>query len=574
MVRIVPLLLVAGWMLAAPLARAQAVSPPDAVVHGRIEAARCDTAALAGASGAVDTAGRFAVRVPMDAPAYVALECGWRLPLFLAPGDDLSVTVAADGDVAYAGRGAAANTYRARAGGLVGRPFMEALYPLRRRPYPAFTAAWDSLRRADEAALDAVLAEHDVPAPFPALERARIAAVWAHGHLAYPVLHWRDGDAEAIRPTPGTEAAYASVSLNDPALLALPEFRAYARAAVHERARALLARDHTYQTGDNRWARAKYDVVLAHVHAPAVRDALLHDLLATHLDQNGSEGLEPLLARFAADVEDADLLRDLVSAYAEERRRWRGDVAEPYKAVGGTTLEAHVERPAGADPDARLPVLVWLHGGSFDTGAWYLCPYVCGAALEEGLAVVRLEQRTADRFHTTPADQLADVRDALAWLRRHADRLRLDPERVVLAGFSSGATLAVMASVLEEVPGLPDAAVPDAAVAVAACVEPLEGDGWFRKSIARSDDPARFSPARQVRPGAAPLLLVHGTRDAYCEYDAVPPFVAAMDAAGNDVVLTTLPEQPHFFLFRSPPSRRTALDAVAQFLRTRGLTAP
>jgi acetyl esterase/lipase len=437
--------------------------------------------------------------------------------------------------------------------------------------YEAFAAAWDSLRSMDEAALESLLAAADINAPFPAMERARIHSVWAHGHLAYPVLHWRDGDAEAIRPTPGTRAAAEALPLNDAALLQLPEFRAAVLALVHEQARAMLREVATYQSGDNRWTRAEYDYAVEHIPDPSVRDFVLHATLATHLDQNGSEGLEPLLARFAEDVSNPALLRDLVVAYADERRYWSGDWAETYKTVEGTTLEAHLERPDDAAPDASLPVFVWLHGGSFDTGAWYQCPFVCGRALGEGMAVIRLEQRPSDRFQTTPADQLADVRDALTWIRRHAERLRLDPERVVLGGFSSGGTLSVMAAILNVSDGVTADAAPDAAVGIAACVAPLEGDGWFRKSIARTDDPERFSPIHQVRSGVPPLLLIHGTADEYCEYAPVPPFATDMAAEGNDVEVKTLKEQPHFFLFRSPSSRAQALEAFVNFLRERGL---
>lgn len=404
------------------------------------------------------------------------------------------------------------------------------------------------------------------------MERARIRSVWAHGHLAYPVLHWRDGAAESIRTTPGTEAAIAVLPLDDPPLLELREFRDALLALVHEEARTILRRDSAYQTGDNRWARAKYDYAVEHLAEPTIRDFVLHSTLATHLDQNGSEGLEPLLARFASDVTDLTLLRGVTVAYADERRYWAGDWAETYKVVGGTSLEAHFERPPGADPDAHLPVFVWLHGGSFDTGAWYQCPFVCRTALGAGMAVVRLEQRSSDRFYTTAADQLGDVRDALTWLRRHADRLRLDPDRVVLGGFSSGATLSVMATVVDESGAVPVEAIPDAAVGVAACVAPLDGDGWFRKSIAQTADPEQYSPIHQVKPGAPPLLLIHGTADEYCEYDPILPFTSEMAAAGNDVEVMTLDEQPHFFLFRSPSSRTRAMGAFTDFLAERGLS--
>ncbi|GAB5536773.1 MAG: hypothetical protein Rubg2KO_30220 [Rubricoccaceae bacterium] len=565
MIRTLPLylLLVAGPVWA----------QTGADVSGTIHQARCETVEVAGATGDVDENGSFRLRVPLAAAAYVTVECGWRLPMFLTPGDDLQVTVSAEGEVAFAGRGAKSNAYLTRTDGLVARPFMRTLFPLRTASYPMFSAAWDSLRFVDEAALSALLESGEIDSLFADVERARIDAVWAHGHLAYPVLNWRDGDAASIRTTPGTDEALDAIDLGDARYLVLPEFVEAARALVHEKAREMLRTDSVYQAGDNQWLRAKVDWVIEHVDHPEVRDVLLHATLMTHLDQNGSENVEPILARFADAMENTALFREVVRAYANERRYWAGDRAETYKRVEGTTLEAHIERPEGADPDDRLPVFVWLHGGSFDTGAWYHCPFLCRTARSEGMAVIRLEQRSADRFQTTPADQLDDVRDALVWMRENADRLRIDPERVVLGGFSSGATLAVMAAAVDE-GRVPPEAIPDAAVAVAACVNPLDGDGWFRKSIAAAgDDPVRYAPSEQVRAGAAPLLLVHGTEDEFCEWEPVQPYAEAMTAVGNDVEVAALDGQPHFFLFRSPESRTQALESVSAFLRSRGLVS-
>lgn len=540
---------------------------------GEIEASRCDEIRVAGTTTPVDSAGTFRAELTLASARYAELECGWRLPLFLPAGGELHVQVDRRGEVTFSGSGAQANRYLTRSGELVGRRPLAALLPLRTVAPKRFTAVWDSLRAVDLHALDHLLNEHAIAPPFEEMERARIASAWAHGRLAHPVLHWRDGDADSIRTGHALAAAEEAVDLQDQRLLRLPEFRTFALAYVHERARVMLQQDE-YQSGDNRWLRAKYDYVHSTVDSPEVRDFLLHSILSTHLDRNGSEHLGPLLGRFAEDVDDPALLRDLVADYGKERRRWIDDRVETYKVVEGTTLEAHIERPDETSPDDLLPAFVWLHGGSFDTGAWYHCAFVCSDALSQGMVVIRLEQRSADRFHTTPVDQLSDARDALAWLDANADRLRIDPNRIVLGGFSSGATLAVMAGLLEETPPIEPAERPDAVVSIGGCAAPLEGDGWFRKSVGRTHDPLQFSPSHQVRPDAPPMLLIHGTRDEYCEYGALPPFVEAMEAAGNDVVLETLPEQAHFFLFRSPAARADALDALGAFLEARGLTSP
>lgn len=137
-----------------------------ATVSGTITSVRCDSVRVGEAAGTVTDQGSFSVRVALDEASYQTLTCGWRLPLFLAPGDSLQVAVASSGDVTYGGRGSLPNDYLARTGGLVGRPFTRTLLPLARKPYDTFSAAWDSLRVADEAALDELLVLADVASSF------------------------------------------------------------------------------------------------------------------------------------------------------------------------------------------------------------------------------------------------------------------------------------------------------------------------------------------------------------------------------------------------------------------------
>lgn len=85
-----------------------------------------------------------------------------------------------------------------------------------------------------------------------------------------------------------------------------------------------------------------------------------------------------------------------------------------------------------------LPVVVWFHGGGWKSGNRRSCRLVWLAA--EGFAVVSIDYRlsTVARW---PAP-LEDAREAIRVLRLRAEEWGLDPQRVVVAGESSGANLA------------------------------------------------------------------------------------------------------------------------------------
>ena len=105
-------------------------------------------------------------------------------------------------------------------------------------------------------------------------------------------------------------------------------------------------------------------------------------------------------------------------------------------AGGNTTLDAF-SPASGTD---ALPAVVWVHGGAWISGQKSdVDPYLRILA-SHGYATVSLNYTIApEAVYPTAVRQL---NDALGYLDRHAAELRIDPERIVLAGDSAGAQLA------------------------------------------------------------------------------------------------------------------------------------
>lgn len=109
---------------------------------------------------------------------------------------------------------------------------------------------------------------------------------------------------------------------------------------------------------------------------------------------------------------------------------------ERYDAGADTVLDLY--RPAGAS-DA-LPVCMWVHGGGWFGGtkednAGY---FKVIASAGYTVAVPRYSLAPAQRY-PGPARQ---IMRALAHLRTHADRLKIDMDRVVVGGDSAGGQIA------------------------------------------------------------------------------------------------------------------------------------
>lgn len=97
-----------------------------------------------------------------------------------------------------------------------------------------------------------------------------------------------------------------------------------------------------------------------------------------------------------------------------------------------------IYRPANVDP--ATPTIVWIHGGGFVSGRRQDITNYLKILSARGFVVVNLDYTIApEATYPTPVRQ---VNRALAYLSANADRLRINADRLVLAGDSAGAQIA------------------------------------------------------------------------------------------------------------------------------------
>ncbi|GII58091.1 carboxylic ester hydrolase [Planotetraspora thailandica] len=93
---------------------------------------------------------------------------------------------------------------------------------------------------------------------------------------------------------------------------------------------------------------------------------------------------------------------------------------------------------------ARLPVLVWIHGGAYIAGASSDPMYDAAPIASHGLVVVTINYRVGvegfAQIEGAPANRgLLDQIAALEWVKRNISAFGGDPERITVAGQSAGA---------------------------------------------------------------------------------------------------------------------------------------
>ena len=106
----------------------------------------------------------------------------------------------------------------------------------------------------------------------------------------------------------------------------------------------------------------------------------------------------------------------------------------PYVPGGGERQQLDVFVPE--DANKRLPVIVWIHGGSWRSGSKNQCVPLTLGYHKKGYVIASINYRfvTTDPF---PA-QIEDCKAAIRFLRANAGKYNIDPNRIAAWGASAG----------------------------------------------------------------------------------------------------------------------------------------
>jgi len=215
--------------------------------------------------------------------------------------------------------------------------------------------------------------------------------------------------------------------------------------------------------------------------------------------------------------------------------------------------------PRWSDPTLR-PAVVVFHGGAWQRGSrTEMRDRVCSRYLSHGFLAVNVEYRHGIRLASEDA-----VR-ALEWFSGRAARYGVDPRKIVVTGESAGGHLALLAAF-------------QARTAVAAVVNfygIADLSSLSDPALLRDATPAdvgaiagTLSPIAHIRPGAPPVLSVHGSADSTVPPDQSVRLTRDLQQTGGDAEIMLIDSAGHGF---SGSQLESAYSAVFDFLRRRGI---
>jgi acetyl esterase/lipase len=222
-------------------------------------------------------------------------------------------------------------------------------------------------------------------------------------------------------------------------------------------------------------------------------------------------------------------------------------------------LDADLHVPAGAGP---FPAILMVHGGGWIGGQRQDMQRTARAVARRGYVVMNVSYRFAP--HWRFPSQLQDMQQALLWLRAHADRFRVQLDRIASWGYSAGAHLALLAAVVRAghkyfVAGAEVQAVVAGGTPVDLSYYPRGPLPNSLMGVGCSQDPQAWrdaSPVTHVAPGCPPVFLYHGSGDLLVGQNNAHAMYAALQANQVPAELYLMRGLGHIPTFFLPPIRR------------------
>src|SRR5208337_1382290 len=276
---------------------------------------------------------------------------------------------------------------------------------------------------------------------------------------------------------------------------------------------------------------------------------------------------DPLLTSTTAGREDQTILRD---------RAYR------MTASGAVKLDVYLppNRPVQAGSSGLLPGVLAIHGGSWIGGSKSEYGPQLARLTRHGYVVFAADYQLARPGKPSWPGALEDLREAIRWIRRHADKFLVDPNRLVVFGSGSGAHLALLLGTFP--PDHEPGGISSRAQAVVSMYGPADLADLVTGRHLSSDPTRQFlgqdlpdwlaragaaSPLEQVSRDDSPTLLVHGSDDRWVPLEQSQRMAESLAQAGVPDRLVVVPGARHGFeLLVEFPETRDLLPEILAFL--------
>lgn len=275
-----------------------------------------------------------------------------------------------------------------------------------------------------------------------------------------------------------------------------------------------------------------------------------------------------LLSRLFPLISAVFLLPQCAKSYLVGESRSRGSLQSRY-AITRDIVYTPATWPAPVLGDLYQPIgvksapaVLLVHGGGWtgSDGRWQMAP-IAKRLAKRGYAVFNVTYRLAPRWiYPAPVD---DLKQAVEWMRSHAQENGIDPRRIAAFGYSAGGYLAAMTGF--------DESLKIRAIVAGGAPSDLSlypGGDLVPQFLGGTRDkiPQRFreaSPVNHITPDSPPVFIYHGGADKLVPLEHAWEFSAALEKKGVTHEVFWLPHRDHIPAFLMPGR---SVDKAVEFL--------
>ncbi|WP_197441847.1 alpha/beta hydrolase [Thalassoglobus polymorphus] len=257
---------------------------------------------------------------------------------------------------------------------------------------------------------------------------------------------------------------------------------------------------------------------------------------------------------------------------------------ETYKTVEDRELRLHIFEPEELKKSDQRPVFLVIHGGGWTGGNPRSFYPMADHFAQRGMLAISLEYRFMNRKQgTTVFDCVEDARDAVRYLRKNAERLKIDPNRIVVAGASAGGHLALSTSMFDTL--MPDrfnknepeektSSRANALVLLYPVIDTSE-EGYGQKKIGeRWRELSPVHSIKELKSDMPPTILFHGTGDTVTPYAGAAEFHRLMEEKGNQCELISHQNGVHGYLIFDIDLYNAGIIRIENFLTEQMMIEP
>lgn len=291
----------------------------------------------------------------------------------------------------------------------------------------------------------------------------------------------------------------------------------------------------------------RYDAIVSLEANQNIKDFFIKEYFASNIWTYRIEAFDYAFPKAMEDVKNQEYVQEIKDAYkmGHDRRKDASEI-KAYRTIDGITLNAHIFYPENHDKNQAKPTHLFFHGGGWAIGLPEWSYSSCKSAAKEGRVAIAFDYRKRNVYGTDIKASVSDALTAIAWVRENAKELGIDPNKVLADGFSAGAHLALVSSMIEN---REDFGVissfssrPDALV-LGSCPYDIAGRDVYNIKY----DTKTISPLYLIKENLPPIFAYHAEEDRMVKFSEFEKFRNAIEKTKNSFTSRSYLGVGHFF---------------------------